>query len=1174
LPAFEAYVPNALRGWGATDERHHRTDGTLVFADLSGFTALSERLAAFGRRGAELMADAVTAVFTDLQADATARGGDLLKYGGDALLLAFTGDDHARRAVAAAHEMRATLQRRGRLRTPAGSVQLGMSIGVHTGPIDLFLAGNEASHLELVVAGPTASTTVAMEAAADRGEIVVSRATRHAIDQDQDHDREPRDAPPAQPATNDPRTFVPERIRRHLDQAEHRLVTVAFAHLDGVDDLIEADPTKAAATLDHDIRTIDAAFEELGVTFLATDVGPGGPKIIAVTGAPQATELDEDRMLLALLEVTRHTILPMHTGVHRGRVFVGDVGPTTRRTYTIIGDAVNTAARVMGKAEAAGVLATTAVLDAVTTPFRTTAVKPFSAKGKKEKIEAAVVHEPVEDHDEQPAADLPFVGRTDELRALIEKMDWAIAGHGAEVAIVGEPGIGKTRLIAEAVAKRHHAITTVAVRCGPYAASSAFYALAALVRKAMGPVTLTEAVGRHAPELERWLPLLGVVLDEDHEATQSVDDLHPDFRLARLHSVVAQLLQALLPRPALVVIEDAQWMDPASAQALADIAPRLARKSTVILTARRRGDVGYHPSLTTATHLDLDPLGAEHIAVLAGLAGRDTNLRTTDLAAIAERSAGNPMFLRELLDTATTEGIDELPENVEKLVAARVDRLPAPARELLRHAAVLGVNVDLDVLRQIADDTEPLGHLTALLERNDADGTVRFRNALVQQVVYETLAYRLRTSIHAKAATVYERRHAPAELLAVHLARAERHERAWVVAEEAATHAAQRYAHHETAHFLRVAIDSGRRARAPHAELAALWERLGDAYETAGRYPEAGAAYTAARRLKGPGQARLIRKLGEVDERTGRYTAALRRYRAGMTATGGEGRDWAELALAYAGVRIRQGRFADAVDWCQRGLEQTKADEEQATVAHAYFLLQHAHTRLGTDDRARYRGMAVRLYDELGDQSGLAKALNNDGLDAYYEGRWDDALAWWERARAACARVGDVVGAATMANNIAEIRSDQGHLEEAEALFEEAAVVFRDAGHAMLRAIAEKNLGRVAGRAGRHDEARQRLDTAEAELRRIGAHDYRLEAEVFRAEVELNAGRPADTLDRLGGLPSTPLVERIRGYARLQLGDTAGARDAFDESLRIARDRKMAYEEAMTLEALTALTGS
>src|SRR6478609_11067139 len=158
-------------------------DGTISFVDISGFTAMSERLSNIGRAGAEEVTDVMNATFAALLDVAYAEGGGLLKFGGDALLLLYEGEDHARRAARAAFEMRRTLRAVGRPRTSAGAVQLKMHAGLHSGRFQFFLVGE--GHRELLIAGPAASRTVEMEAASQAGEILLSSETAALLGDDE-----------------------------------------------------------------------------------------------------------------------------------------------------------------------------------------------------------------------------------------------------------------------------------------------------------------------------------------------------------------------------------------------------------------------------------------------------------------------------------------------------------------------------------------------------------------------------------------------------------------------------------------------------------------------------------------------------------------------------------------------------------------------------------------------------------------------------------------------------------------------------------------------------------------------------------------------------------------------------------------------------------------------------
>ena len=296
--------------------------GSAVFADVSGFTALSEQLARKGREGAEQITDTIGGNFASILKVAYENGASLLKFGGDALLLWFQGDGHASRACAAAMRMRGTLDDVGRIELPGAKITLRMSQGVHTGDFDFFAVGT--SHLEMLPTGPAWSRTVAMEHAAGAGEILVSPETAAALPKDcVGETREPGVLLVGEPPGYEERIpyvprpkmapepllrCLPPAIRAHVQAgggaSEHRPVTIAFLRFEGTDALIEKNGAAATAEALHRlVSLVEAATEEQGVAFLGSDVDADGGKLILTAGAPTATGDDEDRMLLALRKI-------------------------------------------------------------------------------------------------------------------------------------------------------------------------------------------------------------------------------------------------------------------------------------------------------------------------------------------------------------------------------------------------------------------------------------------------------------------------------------------------------------------------------------------------------------------------------------------------------------------------------------------------------------------------------------------------------------------------------------------------------------------------------------------------------------------------------------------------------------------------------------------------------
>ena len=426
-------------------------------------------------------------------------------------------------------------------------------------------------------------------------------------------------------------------------------------------------------------------------------------------------------------------------------------------------------------------------------------------------------------------------------------------------------------------------------------------------------------------------------------------------------------------------------------------------------------------------------------------------------------------------------------------------------------------------------------------------------------------------------------------MLALHFSRARDDARTWRYGLLAGDRARTKYANTEAAAFYRLALKAaGNVDGLEPDEVARVWVALADVCLRAGLLSEAGAALAQARRLvpkDAPEQPELLLKEGHVREVSGRYSEALRWFARARRAAQNvadeprRARLVVELALATAGVRYRQGAFSECVGWCKRALDEADALGDLANAAHAYYLLHLAFTSMASPERVAYRALALPIYEELGDLEGQAKTLNNMGVDAYYEGRWDDALDVWRLSKDLMDRMGDVLGAATLTNNIGEILSDQGLLEQAVELFEEVKRVTDAAGERLLSTVARANLGRAAARAGRLDEAEELLQAAVEGFDSIKAASFALETQARLAELAILAGRHEPglvlaeaTLEQTlaAGTPAalTAMLERIRGYALLQSGRRADALEALEASVVTGRAGNLDYEVALTLNAL------
>ncbi len=1224
------YFPRLVIDWIAStpDERHREQVGTVAFVDISGFTKLSEGLARHGKVGAEELTATIGTCFVTLLDLAVGYGGRLLKFGGDALLLFFSGDAHEARACRAAIEMRRALREVGRMTVLGQRVALRMSVGVHSGPFNFFLVGE--SHREFIVAGPAASTVVTMEGNADAGEIALSPSTAAAL--------RPsvlgvakgpgfllRRAPAVPEDSFRPFELVPDEVDLILGvpvglrealitehpESEHRRVTVAFVHFDGTDEMIQREGPGVTADRLHRLVTItQRAVDRQEVTFLGTDTDRDGGKIILTAGAPATSGEDEHRMLLAVREIMDATApLPIRIGVNRGSVFVGEVGPPYRRTFTVMGDAVNLAARLMAKAETGQILSTPELLARSRSRFETMDLEPFFVKGKSRPVQAQAVGTHLGARTVGATAELPLLGREVEMQQLAELATSAAAGHGSVVEIVGETGSGKSRLVSalRQIASDRMQLSAV---CERYDSSTPYHEVRRLLRslldlpseggdEAVGS-RLLAALGDRAPELLAWAPLIasaiGVIVPETPESR----DLEEEFRRRRLARVVIDLLAKVLPDIGLFVIEDAHNMDEASADLFGRLAAAVGATSWLWCVTRSDIDTGLALEGST-NRIELQPLSEGAAWEVARAATEDAPLTERELSLLIARSGGNPLFLRELI-AATLNGddVESLPESIEEVTAARIDRLPVDARRLLRRMSVLGQSFPVDLLAEVVDDLpgsdDPTWEQLEEFVIRDDTGILSFRDSLLRDSAYGGLTFQLRRQLHSRAADTIRRRSAAGheeqpELLSFHYLHSQRFGEAWEFSLRAADRAVAVYANSEAAEFYERAISAARRLpNLTSGQVAALHEAMGDARNRSGEYTAAASAYRSARRLIGNdqvSQARLMLKLARVQGWLDRYGNALRWISRGLRVLEGStgldaDRQRAELMAWYGRFCQEEGHHRRAVRWCTLAVEAAESVGDKAVLADALRVMDWAAMDLGEFDRPDNTERALALFEELGDLPGMAGALNMLGGLAYWKGDWEQASALYLRAQATVHRTGNAVMDAFYVFNLGEIARDQGHLDEAEGALTSALRTWRAAGYRSGTGYAKGMLARVATWQHRYGDARRFFDEAIEELSDIGSRDELLWVQVGLAEWLLLSGDTAGALSladkmisqahALGGMaPQIPAFHRVRGAALALAGDSDGARQALRQSLRAAEMREVEYEAALTMRVLAAV---
>ena len=607
---------------------------------------------------------------------------------------------------------------------------------------------------------------------------------------------ETRGALPAQAADTIP--DAPETI-----EGERKQVTVMFVDIVGSMDLAEAiDSERWRGLLDRFVALASSSVRSVGGT-IDKFTGDG---MMALFGAPISYEDHARRACLAALQL--HASLgplaaalaengvpfAIRTGLNSGEVIVGEVGDVGQMDYTAVGHTVGLAQRMQSLAPSGSAALSAATAALVAGEFDLRELGEFEVKGSSvpQRLFELVGKAPSRDRVEAAGARgglSPFVGREREQAALQAALERAVEGDGQVVGLVGEPGVGKSRLAYEfAESCTVRGLSVQRARALAHGREVPLLPVLELMRITLGVSDGDEAAGareRIAQSLleldasfQEDLPLLFDFLGVP-DAERPAPKMDPEARQRQLLSLVRRFVHARSRvRTAVVLIEDLHWLDDASSVFIAELVRASAMTRTLLILTYRPE---YVPEILRGSHceqLALRPLGQSALGeLLASLLGDDPSLDGLS-DRISARAVGNPFFCEELVQglvqsghlvgargdyrlTRTLEGI-VLPATVQATLAARIDRLAEREKDVLQMASVIGYEVSEPLLRAISglpggeliDALHSLVSAELLSERMREGGVeYAFRHPLTQEATYRSQLSDRRRQVHRRVAS-------------------------------------------------------------------------------------------------------------------------------------------------------------------------------------------------------------------------------------------------------------------------------------------------------------------------------------------------------------------------------------------------------------------------------------
>jgi class 3 adenylate cyclase/tetratricopeptide (TPR) repeat protein len=1053
------------------------------------------------------------------------------------------------------------------------------------------------------------------------------------------------------PARPSPNAYTPrhlsERIltSRSALEGERKQVTILFC------DIVES--TRLASGLDLETmhELMDKALRLMAEAvhrYQGTVNQFLGDGLMALFGAPIALEDHALRAVEAALAI-RETLagyseqlkhergleIRLREGLNTGLVVVGKIGDDLRMDYTAVGDATNLAARMQTLAEPGSILVTETTHRLVEGYVRSEALGPMSIKGREEPVAVfritgrGAARKRFDVMAERGLT--PLAGRVRELELLGECFARVKAGHGQTVSLVGEAGVGKTRLLHEFHRSlANERVTWLEGHCVAYGQAIPYLPVLEVLRanfrieEGDNPLQIEEklrqGVRQLDPRIEWILPFLGELF------TSRVDPALRDLELKEKRKKVFEAIRALTAegaqrRPLIIIQEDLHWIDRTSEDYLAFLMDSLAAIPALLVTTHRPG---YHirwADKTYYTQIALNLLGERDVETMVTSLLGPGGLPGDLLRIIHEKAEGNALFVEEITTSLHERGVlvktnggitwahsatVEFPATVQDIVRARLDRLEDPVKRTMQTAAVIGREFGIGLLTRVSDvSAEIQGYLETLArleliheKRFFPELEYVFKHAVIQDVAYQSLLLQRRRDLHTAIGSAIEELYADgldeqAAILAYHYARSHRPDRAVGYALLAGDRAARLFANAEATTYyeqgLRLARGLEPSAEAHRAEIDAVLklaavgvtrqdlERDRTNLESAGRLArELGDEVRLAKILYWLGRIHYV----IVDPHTAFVHA---RQSLEIAERLGDDDLVAPTVNLMGRIHYQRSEFVEAARMLERGVAQIRRlgnKNEESTAAGFTGLVL---CMLGEFDRAAaYADEGIRLATEIRNPFAEAANRNYRGTVCDQRGEWDRAIEHYERGARIATDAGDLFRLYIIKWWEGRARSMMGDaaggrtlLEESLALSGKIGTRFGLATQKTELAVCLLALGDPAGAIALCREAI--LVAQEGGEQWVLALAYRALGEALeassapRGEVDAALREALGLLAAISARPELARTHASEGRVRQARGDASGARLSLGTAVTMFRDLGMADDLRRAEEALAAL---
>jgi class 3 adenylate cyclase/predicted ATPase len=1101
--SLSSFLPFNILSLIKDKKRFVNKSGGLIFADLAGFTKLTDSLSLIGKEGAEELTRILNNFFENMINVIFDSEGDVVRFGGDAVTAFF--ENSLDNAIKASLLMQRECLKFEKVETRGGQFSLGMKVGISFGEVVFGIVGEKNTGYDYFCGGETLNRSAEGEHNAKRGEVVLSPECLNYLDKEnykfevlennfivvKDFQKDfsfqkVETIKENLPDEDDLINFLPSYIKERClfeEQklvGEHRRTAVLFLKFSDFDFSREENLGK----LDKIYIEVSRCVKKYGGSVNKVDMGDKGNKILCLFGSPYSLENQEEMAVRCALELIENQNLKeladwIKIGITVSNLFSAYIGSTRRREYTVMGSGINLSARLMTCNLDKSVIVDGEIYDKTKDIFEYKVYEPIEVKGKVGKVK---VFAPIKVK-EKVAKSSPFVGRRKE----IEKILTLVLDEKGDryFCITGPPGIGKSSLInkvIEELKKKEYKVyeTKLALYNKEKPDTVIKNCLVQMLKLNLNdPKEIqSKIVGALIGEDKNYLPLFKDIFKLEVEENAFTQGLKGKERKDTFFAIVTRIIVPILSEEKSVIFVDhLEYADPSTLEFLSFFRDEIGEtKSKLIYTLREDNLKELNEIVERSSILKVPPLNEEDVELYLTEVENFISPPDTLVEFLLKKSYGNPKFLSELVSILKSQNlayigrfdryeVDEdklstatFPETLQSLFLSRVESLPFEEKNLVCCASVLGTSFSIETLCQLVEKDRDW--VISKIKELEKQGIVKmdtwgkreyasFEDNLLREAVYDSLNYEFRRELHQKIGEYLENEPQDSPrvipVLARHFELADVEEKSFHYLLESAKYSKSNYDYKSSYDFLfryiSLANKKGVTFQTREDFLEAFF-MFADVLQELGRISEAGECYQKI--------------LEEVKDLSPTRVRALSKM---------------------ADNKRREGKLKESLDLYEGALEGAKELRDESLQCRIFLDSGVTLAMMGRMGKAMdYFQRAEILSERLKDYPSLVYSLMNRGLVEYFRGGLEGAKSFLLRAGNVAKERNLRSYLALINTNLSMALFDMGNYSEALEVCNETIEVSRQFGfrNHLIMAMCEKALFETM--LGKWDDAKKSVE--------------------------------------------------------------------------------------------------